>query len=84
MSILPTLEAADVKIKLNKPETKFKMAFVTKLANGYELKDMKLPHIKEFQRFLSETVYKGLSISEVDALYLRKKRNGRCTPCDSR
>ena len=29
-------------------------------------------HLKEFHRFLSDTVYKGLTISEVDKLYLRK------------
>ena len=58
--------------KLTKTQLPFKIAFEVKLDNGYELKDMTQAHIKEFHRFISDTVYKGLTISQVDKLYLRK------------
>ena len=62
----------------------FRIAFEEPLENGFELKDADNEAIKRFHRFLVETVYKNLTISEVDKLYLRKrgmnqseKHNGR-------
>ena len=57
--------------KLTEPRL-FKLVFSDKLDNGYELKDMTREYIQCFHRFLSDTVYKGLTITEVDKLYLRK------------
>ena len=51
----------------------FRIAFEVKLDNGFELKDMTLKHLTEFHRFLADTVYKGLTIAEVDKLFLRKE-----------
>ena len=76
MRKLPTIETSDKKQRLDKPNTKFKMVFETQLANGYELKDMTIPHIKEFHRFVAETVYKKLTISQVDDLFLRTEGMG--------
>ena len=59
--------------RLLKNELKFRVVFEVKLDNGYELKDMKEKHIQDFHRFLSDTVYKGLTISQVDNLFLRKQ-----------
>ena len=59
--------------RLFKEEIKFKISFEVKLDNHYEIKDMKLNHIQEFHRFLLDTVYKGLTISQVDNLFLRKQ-----------
>ena len=58
--------------RLLKQEPKFRIVFEVKLDNKYEVKDMTQNHVKEFHRFLNDTVYKGLTISEVDKLYLRK------------
>ena len=51
----------------------FRVALEVKLDNGYEIKDMTQEHVKELHRFISDTVYKGLTILEVDELYLRKE-----------
>ena len=59
--------------RLTHGEPLFRIAFEVPLDNGFELKDMNQTHIKEFHRFLAETVYKNLSISEVDALFLRTR-----------
>lgn len=58
--------------KLLFKELPFRIAFEVKLDNGFELKDMTREHVQEFHRFLQDTVYKGLTISEVDRLFLRK------------
>lgn len=58
----------------------FRIAIAVELENGYELKDMTLEHVKEFHRFIQDTVYKGLTISEVDKLYLRKQGLGNAPP----
>lgn len=80
MKKLPSPKAkADVVIYPNK-ERPFVVAFAVELENGYELKDMTSSHIKEFHRFLQDTVYKGLTVSQVDNLYLRKKGLGRTPP----
>ena len=51
----------------------FRISFEVKLDNGFELKDMTQKHLAEFHRFLADTVYKGLTIAEVDKLFLRKE-----------
>lgn len=56
--------------RVNKP---FRISFEVKLDNGFELKDMTLKHLAEFHRFVADTVYKGLTIAEVDKLFLRKE-----------
>ena len=53
-------------------ENLFRIAFEVKLDNGFELKDMLQNHVQEFHRFVCDTVYKGLTISQVDKLFLRK------------
>ena len=58
----------------------FRIAFAVELENGYEVKDMTQAHLKEFHRFLCDTVYKGLTISEVDKLYLRKEGLSNAPP----
>lgn len=60
-------------IRLFSEEQKFKIVFEVKLDNGYEVKDMTQKHVKELHKFLSDTVYKGLTISQVDNLFLRKE-----------
>ena len=59
--------------KLPVQERQFKLVIEVKLDNGYEVQDMTLRHIEEFHKFIKDTVYKGLTISEVDKLYLRKE-----------
>ena len=51
----------------------FRMSIERKLDNKYDFGDMKQKGIKDFHRFIQNTVGKGLSISEVDSLYLRKR-----------
>jgi len=60
-------------LTLSKRPDRFKVAITRKLTNGYEVKDMDVSDIKELHRFLSETVYKELTVSEVERRYLRKK-----------
>ena len=63
----------DERIKLTNPQRPFRISFEVKLDNGFELKDMTQKHIQEFHNFLRDTVYKGLTNSQVDKLFLRKK-----------
>ena len=58
----------------------FRIAIEVKLDNGYEFKDMTQEHVKELHRFISETVYKGLTILEVDKRYLRKEGLSNAPP----
>lgn len=51
----------------------FKIVFEVKLDNGFEIKDMTQRHVAEFHRFVADTVYKGLTVAEVDRLFLRKE-----------
>lgn len=64
-------------IKLLFEEKLFRIVFEVKLDNGFELKDMTREHIQEFHKFVHDTVYKGLTISEVDKLFLRKRGLGK-------
>ncbi len=68
-----TAKAIGTELIVPKAKLPFRMVFEVKLENGYELKDMTQKHTLEFHRFLNDTVYKGLTISEVDKLYLRKE-----------
>lgn len=53
---------------------KFKIAFGTRLDNNYCFKsNSPNNNAKEFQKFLEETVYKGLYISDVEDLFKRKR-----------
>ena len=71
--LLPIEACAEQKMRLPDKEIQFKVAFAEKLENKFEIKDMTERHVKEFHRFISETVYKKLTISQVEALYLRKE-----------
>ncbi|WP_145442225.1 MAG6450 family protein [Staphylococcus hominis] len=52
----------------------FKLAFGTELDNNYCFSTKKPKDLtKELHTFLKETVYKGLTITEVDSLFLRTK-----------
>ena len=59
--------------RLNIDEAKFKIALECKLHNNYCFKKLKQSEIKGFHIFLEETVYKNLTITQVDKLYLRTK-----------
>ena len=59
--------------KISKTDLLFRIVFEVELDNGFELKDMREKHIQDFHKFLSDTVYKGLTISQVDKLFLRKQ-----------
>ncbi|QZE12189.1 MAG6450 family protein [Mycoplasma sp. Ms02] len=41
--------------------------------NGYDFKSLDNQGLKDFHEFLKKTVYKGLTISDVDKLYKRKR-----------
>lgn len=52
----------------------FKLAFGTELDNNYCFYTKKPKDLtNELHKFLKETVYKGLTITEVDSLFLRTK-----------
>ncbi|MBR1628235.1 MAG: hypothetical protein IJ679_03070 [Lachnospiraceae bacterium] len=63
--------------KIRNQERKFLISIEDKLDNGFEFKDADQADIKELHRFIAETVYKGLTITEVDKLYLRKRGLGK-------
>lgn len=60
-------------VRLPKEVQFFRITIAVELENGYEIKDMNPEHVKELHRFVQDTVYKGLTISEVDEMYLRKE-----------
>lgn len=71
---LPRAEASGSKpTRLPKNIQLFRLTIAVKLENGYEIKDMTPAHVKQLHRFIQDTVYKGLTISQVDELYLRKE-----------
>ena len=72
MKKLARVDVKESRVKLSPTSHPFSIVFDVKLDNGYELKDMTPKHITEFHRFLCDMVYKGLTLSEVDKLYLRK------------
>lgn len=51
---------------------KFKVAISETLKNGYSFKDLKSKDVQSFERFVSQTVGKDLTISQVDKMFLRK------------
>lgn len=57
----------------NRQELPFRITFEVPLTSGFEVKDLKQNHVIEFHRFLADTVYKKLTISQVDKLFLRKQ-----------
>lgn len=70
---LQNVSSSGKALDLKGKQAKFKLTFSEKLDNGFELKDMDNSTIKEFHRFVSDTIYKSLSISDVENLYLRDK-----------
>lgn len=67
-------EASNNGIKLARAQDRpFRLSFSEYLDNGFEIKDMSRNHLTEFHKFLSDTVYKELTISQVDQLFLRKR-----------
>ena len=59
--------------RLIKAEVVFKVALEDNIDKKYCFSKLKENHIKTFQRFLDQTVYKQLTISETDNLFLRTK-----------
>jgi len=57
---------------LKKQDAKFELVLSESLTNGYEFSDMKTEDIKQFHYFLKETVYKDLSLTQVEKLFRRK------------
>lgn len=67
---------AGVKLTSNRNSSrKFAITIDHALQNNYRFKDMKSGDIKRFSEFLTETVGKGCTISQVDHLFLRTKGN---------
>jgi len=56
--------------------TPFKLCFQKSLDNQFNFKRMKQSGIKDLHDFIENTIGKGLSISDVDRLYLRKRGLG--------
>ena len=54
---------------------RFKVSIEDSLENKYCFKNLTPQGIKNFHKFVEETVGKGLSISKVDELFLRNKKN---------
>lgn len=61
----------------NRSRVEFKLAIQHTLANRYQFKNLRSADIKMFSNFLKETVGKGLTITEVEKLFLRTKSNPR-------
>lgn len=59
--------------RLRVQELLFRVCIDSPLDNGCELKDLSREQLKELHRFISDTVYKKLTVSQVDAEYLRKQ-----------
>lgn len=70
---LPREESQAKWTRLSYHEVPFRIVIEEKLDNGYELKDMTRQHITENHRFLCDTEYKELTITEVGKLYLCKE-----------
>ena len=73
---LASTQVEAVKTKLAPTACPFRIAIEVKLDGGYDVSDMTSAHVREFYRFLKDTVYKGLTVQEVDKLYLRKEGLG--------
>ncbi|MDX2776655.1 hypothetical protein PV379_04830 [Streptomyces caniscabiei] len=54
----------------------FKLCFQRSLDNQFNFKKMKQSGLKDLHDFIENTVGKGLDISQVDQLYLRKRGLG--------
>ncbi|WP_369691487.1 MAG6450 family protein [Companilactobacillus nodensis] len=51
----------------------FKLAITRSLDNGFQFKNLKQSGIKDFDRFVNETVGKELTISQANKLFLRTR-----------
>lgn len=61
---------------LDRRSVPFKMCIQESLDNKYCFKSLDKTSLKELDTFISQTVSKGLSITEVDNLFLRTKGQG--------
>lgn len=52
---------------------RFVIAISRNLDNGFSFKDLKRNHLQSLHAFIKDTVGKGLSISDVEKLFLRRK-----------
>ena len=80
MKKLPKALSNEKRPRLGHKELPFRISIETRLSNGYEIKDMDRLDVAELHRFVADTVYKKLSISKVDELYLRKEGMGNAPP----
>ena len=60
-------------LKLARDGEQFKLTISEKIDNGYEIKELDSSAAKEFHQFVSDTVYKKLTVSQVESLYMRSK-----------
>lgn len=66
-------EESDFQPLTKVPTLPFKMSIEHGLDNKYQFKDMNPKGIKELHRFIDETIAKGLSISQVESMFLRTR-----------
>lgn len=59
--------------RLDKPKLPFKIAIDDCLENGYSFGKIKRQGLKDFDKFIKETIGKNLTISQVDESFLRIK-----------
>lgn len=67
------VQESDIQPLANIPSLPFKISIEHSLDNKYGLKDMKNNGVKKLHDFIEVTVGRNLTISEVEALYLRKR-----------
>jgi len=70
---LTNVKESDISPLTNVQAQPFRISIERGLENKFQFGDMKQSDIKDFHRFVSETVGKSLSISQVDNMYLRKR-----------
>ena len=58
---------------LDRRSAPFRLAIERQLDNGYSFKDLRRGGIGDFHQFIEDTVGAGLSVTEVEKLYLRKQ-----------
>lgn len=66
------IESQGVQLTRNQTK-KFKIGICGKLQNNFTFKGLNASSIKSFHNFINCTVGEGLSITEVEKLYLRKR-----------
>lgn len=58
---------------LTTAKVKFRIAIEDRIKRGFNFKDMAKNHNREFQRFIDDTVGKGLTITQVDQMFKRNR-----------